>query len=78
MLSRCDLIKGAMVALLTFSIQGACAQEIKMNQFKIVTVKDEIIIGMSPEELQALDGNDAAAVASSCRNRNERQMQAGD
>ena len=63
MLSRCDLIKGAAVALLTLSIQGAWAQETKMNLFKIVTVKDEIIIGLSPEELQALGGNDASTVA---------------
>ncbi|MBR0833327.1 hypothetical protein JQ612_09000 [Bradyrhizobium manausense] len=63
MLSRCDLIKGAAVALLTLSTPGAWAQETKMNLFKIVTVKDEIIIGLSPEELQALGGNDASAVA---------------
>ena len=63
MLSRCDLIKGAAVALLTLSTQGAWAQETKMNLFKIVTIKDEIIIGLSPEELQALGGNDASAVA---------------
>jgi hypothetical protein len=62
MLSRCDLIKGA-VALLTLSTQGAWAQEIRMNLFKVVTVKDEIIIGLSPDELQALGGNDASAVA---------------
>ncbi|MGX4803152.1 hypothetical protein [Bradyrhizobium guangdongense] len=63
MLSRCDLIKGAAVALLTLSTQGAWAQEIKMNLFKVVTIKDEIIIGLSPDELQALGGNDASAVA---------------
>ncbi len=34
-----------------------------MNLFKVVTIKDEIIIGLSPEELQALGGNDASAVA---------------
>lgn len=34
-----------------------------MNLFKIVTVKDEIVIGLSAEELQALGGNDASAVA---------------
>ena len=34
-----------------------------MNLFKIVTVKDEIIIGLSPDELQALGGSDASAVA---------------
>jgi len=63
MLSRCDLIKGAAVALLTFSIQGAWAQETRMNLFKIVTIKDEIVVGLSTEELQALGGNDASAVA---------------
>jgi hypothetical protein len=63
MLSRCDLIRSAAVALFTLSIQGAWAQETRMNLFKIVTVKDEIIIGLSPDELQALGGNDASAVA---------------
>lgn len=62
MLSRCDLIKGAAVALFTLSIQGAWA-ETKMNLFKIVTIKDEIVIGLSAEELQGLGGNDASAVA---------------
>ncbi|WGD54822.1 hypothetical protein QA641_13425 [Bradyrhizobium sp. CB1650] len=63
MLSRCDVINGAAVALLTLSIPVAWAQETKMNLFKIVTIKDEIIIGLSAEELQALGGNDASAVA---------------
>ncbi|QQO17014.1 hypothetical protein JJB99_13155 [Bradyrhizobium diazoefficiens] len=63
MLSRCDLIKGAAVALLTLSIKGAWAQEAKMNLFKIITVKDEIVVGLSAEELQALGGTDASAVA---------------
>ncbi|MET4801499.1 hypothetical protein [Bradyrhizobium sp. LB11.1] len=63
MLSRCDLIKGSVVALLALSTQDAWAQETKMNLFKIVTIKDEIIIGLSPEELQTLGGNDASAVA---------------
>ncbi|MCK1571971.1 MULTISPECIES: hypothetical protein [unclassified Bradyrhizobium] len=63
MLSRCDLIKGAAVALLTFSTQSAWAQETRMNLFKIVTIKDEIVVGLSTEELQVLGGNDASAVA---------------
>lgn len=63
MLSRCDLIKSAAVALLTLSIQGAWAQGTRMNLFKIVTVKDEIVVGLSVEELQALGGNDASAIA---------------
>ena len=34
-----------------------------MNLFKIITVKDEIVIGLTAEELQALGGTDASAVA---------------
>jgi len=34
-----------------------------MNLFKVVTLKDEIIIGLSAEELKALGGSDAGAVA---------------
>ena len=34
-----------------------------MNLFKIVTIKDEIVVGLSTEELHALGGNDASAVA---------------
>ncbi|MEK9282872.1 MULTISPECIES: hypothetical protein [unclassified Bradyrhizobium] len=63
MLSRCDVIKGTTVALLTLWIPVAWAQETKMNLFKIVTMKDEIIVGLSAEELQTLGGNDASAVA---------------
>jgi hypothetical protein len=63
MISRCDLIRGAAVALLTLSTQGAWAQETKMNLFKIVTIKDEIVVGLSADELRALGGNDASAVA---------------
>ena len=31
--------------------------------FKIVTIKDEIVVGLSVEELQALGGNDVSTVA---------------
>ena len=31
--------------------------------FKVVTVKDEIIVGLSDAELSALGGNDAGAIA---------------
>ena len=34
-----------------------------MNLFKIITVKDEIVIGLSSDELKALGGSDAGAVA---------------
>jgi hypothetical protein len=44
-------------------IQSAWAQEKAMNLFKIITVKDEIVIGLSPDELGKLGGQDAGAVA---------------
>ncbi len=63
MLSRSDLIRGAALAVAFVFTQSASAQEAKMNLFKVITVKDEIIIGLKAEELQALGGNDASAVA---------------
>jgi hypothetical protein len=41
----------------------ARADESKTDLFKVVTVKDEIIIGLSADELKALGGSDASAVA---------------
>lgn len=34
-----------------------------MNLFKVITVKDEIVIGLSDSEMKALGGTDAGAVA---------------
>ncbi len=53
----------ALAALALAAAQGAWAQEIKMNLFKVITVKDEIVIGLSDTELKALGGTDAGAVA---------------
>jgi hypothetical protein len=44
-------------------VQSAWAQEKAMNLFKIITVKDEIVIGLTPDELGKLGGQDAGAVA---------------
>jgi hypothetical protein len=64
MLPRRDILKGcALAALLLASLQGARAQEAKTALFKVVTTKDEIIIGLSADELKALGGSDASAVA---------------
>jgi hypothetical protein len=43
--------------------QAASAQDAKVNLFKVITVKDEIIIGLNADELKALGGSDASAVA---------------
>jgi hypothetical protein len=34
-----------------------------MNLFKIITVKDDVVIGLTTDELKALGGDDAGTVA---------------
>lgn len=49
---------GVVAGVLALSSHGACAEML----FKIVTVKDEIVVGLNDAELQEL-GGDAAGVA---------------
>lgn len=63
MLRRELLNLGFTAALLLAIAAPACAEDAKTSLFKVVTVKDEIIIGLSADELKALGGADAAAVA---------------
>src|SRR6202030_798796 len=64
MFRRRDIVCcGTLAVLLLTAAQGAWAQEKKMNLFKIITVKDEIVIGLTADELKALGGDDAGAVA---------------
>jgi hypothetical protein len=64
MILRRDIVRrSALLVLMLTAAQGAWAQEKKMNLFKIVTVKDEIVIGLTADELKALGGSDAGAVA---------------
>ena len=64
MFSRRDkLTLGALALLILGSAQAAPAQENKTDLFKVITVKDEIIIGLSADELRALGGSDASAAA---------------
>jgi hypothetical protein len=60
---RKTAIRLAMAALALAVTHGAWAQETKMNLFKIITAKDDIVIGLSEAELKTLGGNDAGAVA---------------
>jgi hypothetical protein len=53
----------AMTTLASATAPAAWAQAGKTTLFKVVTAKDDIIIGLSEAELQALGGNDAGAVA---------------
>ncbi|WP_052523526.1 hypothetical protein [Bradyrhizobium sp. STM 3809] len=41
----------------------AAAEDGRTTLFRVVTVKDEIVIGLSGEELASIGGSDASAVA---------------
>ena len=64
MLSRRDLMRsGGLAVLMLTSASGAWAQEKKVTLFRVITVKDEIVIGLTADELKALGGSDAGAIA---------------
>src|SRR5215471_1970087 len=64
MLSRRDFVRcGGPAVLMLTAASGAWAQEKKVTLFKVITVKDEIVIGLTDAELKALGGSDAGAVA---------------
>ena len=70
MFPRRDIMKCCSLAVLLLAsasilvpTQAARAQEAKIDLFKVVTTKDEIIIGLSTDELRAIGGSDASAVA---------------
>jgi hypothetical protein len=70
MFPRRDIMKCCSLAALLLAsasilvpTQAARAQETKIDLFKVVTTKDEIIIGLSTDELRAIGGSDASAVA---------------
>ena len=54
--------KAAMLIMMTSLV---CAQSGATFLFKVVTVKDEIVIGLSGTELDQLGGRDAGVIASS-------------
>jgi len=56
-------IGAVFLAFATPLSSDALAEESTTKLFKVITTKDEIIIGFSEAELRALGGADAAAVA---------------
>jgi hypothetical protein len=54
---------GALAGVLLIGARPAFAEDNSMHLFKITTVKDAIVIGLSTRELEALGGTDAGAVA---------------
>jgi hypothetical protein len=63
MLSRRKMMFGALSIATLAGTQIAAAQDAKISLFKVITVKDEIIIGLTADELKALGGTDAGAVS---------------
>jgi hypothetical protein len=55
--------RGALIIVLVTIGSVAWAQDKATTLFKVVTVKDEIVIGLNAEELGGLGGQDAGAVA---------------
>jgi hypothetical protein len=61
---RTALAGGALAVLLTTAAQPAFSEDKGMTKlFKIITVKDEIVIGLNDSELSQMGGNEAGAVA---------------
>jgi len=55
---------GALAVLFMTAAQPAMSEDKGMTTlFKIITVKDEIVIGLNADELGAIGGKDAGAVA---------------
>lgn len=63
MMSRRAFASFVALATVTSIASPVWAQATKTSLLKVVTIKDEIIIGLSDAELKALGGNDAGAVA---------------
>jgi hypothetical protein len=66
-IARCGLL---MIALATVA-SAAWAQDKATSLFKVITVKDEIVIGLNAEELGTIGGQDAGAVAKALASKGE-------
>jgi hypothetical protein len=63
-ISRRRALASALAIIAVPAAQPAWSQDKgAVTLFKVVTVKDEIVIGLSADELNRLGGNDAGAVA---------------
>lgn len=58
-----NLKRVVLAACLVAGASASQAQDNKVSLFKVVTVKDEIVIGLSDDEMKAIGGSDASAVA---------------
>lgn len=67
MLSGSNLLLCSALTCLAIAVSPAVsparAEDAKTALFKVITVKDDIVIGLSADELTAIGGSDASAVA---------------
>jgi len=68
---RHALRTGALALVCMAATQAARSEDKAMTLFKIITVKDEIVIGLSAEELGRLGGHDVGAVARALTSKGE-------
>lgn len=68
-LRRATATLAAAGALASVLATGALAQSV--NLFKIVTVRDEVVVGLSPEEAKAIGGSDVTAVGRALKDKGE-------
>ncbi|MFG1298546.1 hypothetical protein V5F49_02000 [Xanthobacter sp. V3C-3] len=68
-LRRTTATLAAAGALASVLATGALAQSV--NLFKIVTVRDEVVVGLSPEEAKAIGGSDVTAVGRALKDKGE-------
>ena len=68
--SRRTVLAHGALAVLFMSAPNAFAQEKPMTRlFKIITVRDEIVIGLDIAELQEIGGADAGAIAGALKHK---------
>ena len=65
------LRRGTLALLLLMATPAAWGQNQATTLFKVITVKDEIVIGLNADELGRLGGQDAGAVARALASKGE-------
>jgi hypothetical protein len=63
--------RGVLLIALATAASAAWAQDKATTLFKVITVKDEIVVGLNAEELGAIGGQDAGAVAKALATKGE-------
>lgn len=52
-------------------LAGSAAAQEATRLFKIVTVKDEIVVGLSPQDVATIGGNDVTAIGRALKDKGE-------